>query len=573
MKLMKRLCNRLGLPLGSMVGLLAILMAVLAEYSFVEVNILRISENESRLIGLQTQVELLLDLRARVRDAESALLGFVILGEAGDLDRFRVAVERVEDATDRLDPLGADQLMERAQLAVLHRTIDERIAELESAAALQQSGGFEAARRSVAAGRERRLMGEIRHHIAEIRRQKETALAEGAAESRRRVQLAAAMDGIGPVIGIGLVGLAFVLFRRDFLRERRADETSRRLAAIVEASEDAIIGETIDGIVTSWNVGATETFGYRAEEVLGQPTSMLVPAPLLSEAREDLTAAARGIHVEQHESKRLTKDGRVIDVSIAACPIKDPAGKVVGIASIVRNITEQKALQRAVLDIASQEQRRIGQDLHDGTGQELSGLAMLSQRLAAMLERKEIPEAKMAVKIADGLDGALLRVRILSRGLVPVQLDREGFMAALADLAARTAEMHGITCTFQCDKPVCIPNNDVATNLYRMSQEAVTNAVKHGLAKRISISLVLDGDKISLKVADDGLGLKQAAATGAGMRIMRYRAQLIGAKLEVVPHGRHGTEVRCCFSCKKMPDGSCEPADYVGCSTACNAPR
>lgn len=561
MKLMKCLCNRLGLPLGSMTGLLAILMAVLAEYSFVGVNILRISENGSRLTELQAQVELLLDLRARVRDAESALLGFVILGEAEDLERFRVAVGRVEDAAERLDPLAAEQFMERAQLGVLRRAIDERVAELESAAALRQSGGFKAAQQSIAAGRERRLMSQIRHHIAEIRRQKETAIAEGAADSRRSVQLAAATDGIGPAIGIGLVGLACVLFRRDFLRERRADETSRRLAAIVESSEDAIIGETIEGIVTSWNAGAKEVFGFQAEEMLGRSTALLVPPPLLSEAQKNLHLAAGGMHIEPHETKRLTKSGEVIEVSLSACPIKDPTGIVIGIASIARNITEQKTLQRAVLEIASQEQRRIGQDLHDGTGQELSALAMLSQRLAVRLEKKGIPEANMAARIADGLDGALLRVRILSRGLVPVQFDREGLMAALADLAARTSEMHGVACTFQRDQPVCIPNNDVATNLYRMSQEAVTNAVKHGLAKNISISLVVDGDKIALKVADDGLGVKQDAITGAGLRIMRYRAQLIGATLEVAPHGRHGTEVRCSFNCKQMPDGSCEPAE------------
>ncbi|HUY91015.1 MAG TPA: PAS domain S-box protein [Pirellulales bacterium] len=562
---MKRLCNRLGLPLGSTIGLLAIVLVVLAEYSFVEVNLHRISSNESRLIELQAQLELLLNLRGLLRDAESALRGFVIFGEAEDLERFHVAVGRIDDATARLDRLAADHVVQRAQLALLRQAIDARVAELQSATVARQSGGLEAARQSIAAERERRLMSEIRYHVAEIRRQKEAALAAGAADSRRSAQLAAATDGIGPAIGVGLVGLAFVLFRRDFRRERSADETSRRLAAIVESSEDAIIGETIEGIVTNWNAGATQIFGYRAEEMLGQPTARLLPPPLLPEAREDLSSAVHRIHVEQRESKRLTKDGRVIDVSLTACPIKDPAGKVIGIASIVRDITEQKALEREVLDIAGREQRRIGQDLHDGTGQELTGLAMLSQRLAAMLEEKCAPEAKMAAKIADGLDDALRRVRILSRGLVPVQLDREGLMAALADLAARTSDLHDVVCTFQCTVPVCIPNNDVATNLYRMSQEAVTNAVKHGSAKHICISLAVDGDRITLKVADDGLGLKPSAETaafGMGLRIMRYRAQLIGAKLEVVPV-HCGTEVRCCFNCRRMPDGSCEPADYL----------
>ena len=536
-------------------------MVDLAVFQFLS---LRLNENEERFIEIHGQLAILQELRAVIRDAESAERGFLLIGDPEYLKSYETAAARIVGAVERLQRRLGDDRRQRAQLAAMREMVDARLVEFRTAIAARDTDGLETAQQFAMADHERRLMDGIRGLITEMRLDKESVLAELAIESRRSLKLAATTDMIGAAIGIGLVGLAFTLFRRDFLHQQRADEASRRLAAIVESSDDAIIGESVDGVVASWNAGAREIFGFSAEEMVGRPTAKLVPPALLAEARENLMLAARGVHVEQYETKRLTKNGRTIDVSLSASPIKDPVGQVIGIASIVRDITEQRALQRAVLDIASQEQRRIGQDLHDGTGQELTGLAMLSQRLLAMLEGKSEPEARMAAKIAEGLDDVLRGVRILSRGLVPVQLDREGLMAALADLAARTSEMQDVICTFQCDEPVCIPNNNVATNLYRMSQEAVTNAIKHGGAKNITISLSVDGELVTLRVADDGAGLKQfqaSAPVGTGLRIMRYRAQLIGAKLNVTPSYFDGTEVSCRFVCKRTPDGSCEPAD------------
>lgn len=564
---MNRYCNRLGVSCGSMGGLLAIALLLVLDLAVFQFHISRLSENEERFIEIHGQLAILQELRAVIRDAESAERGFLLIGDPEYLKLYETAVARIIGAVERLQRRESDAPRQRAQLAAMREKVDARLVEFRAAIAARDAGGFEAAQQFVAANHERRLMDGIRGLITEMRLDKESVLAERTAESRRSVKLASRTDMMGAAIGIGLVGLAFALFRRDFLHQQRADDASRRLAAIVESSDDAIIGESVDGVVTSWNAGAREIFGFGAEEMVDRPTDKLVPPALLAEARENHRLAAQGIHVEQHETKRLTKHGRTIDVSLSASPIKDPAGQVIGIASIVRDITEQRTLQRAVLEIAGQEQRRIGQDLHDGTGQELTGLAMLSQRLLAMLEGKSEPEARMAAKIAEGLDDVLRGVRILSRGLVPVQLDREGLMAALADLAARTSELQDVVCTFQCDEPVCIPNNNVATNLYRMSQEAVTNAIKHGGAKNITISLSVHGELVTLRVTDDGSGLKQfqaSASVGTGLRIMRYRAQLIGAKLDVAPSYFHGTEVSCRFVCKRTADGSCEPAEDVG---------
>src|SRR5204863_724317 len=137
-------------------------------------------------------------------------------------------------------------------------------------------------------------------------------------------------------------------------------------------------------------------------------------------------------------------------------------------------------------------------------------------------------------------------VRALSRGLVPVDVGAEGLMIALSELSERTSDLDGIDCTFHCSEPVCILDNQTATHLYRMTQEALTNAIKHGRARNIDISLSVQGDLVTLKIVDDGIGIAGAAdITGTGLKIMRYRAGLIGASLSIGSAQPCGTQVTC----------------------------
>jgi len=234
-------------------------------------------------------------------------------------------------------------------------------------------------------------------------------------------------------------------------------------------------------------------------------------------------------------------------VSLSISPVMDAEGNVIGASAIARDVTEQRRLQREVLEIAAQEQRRIGQDLHDGTGQELTGLAMMAERLAGELDAKQLPQSKTAAKIVDGLEEALSHVRALAKGLVPVEVDAEGLMIALSELASRTSDLHAVHCTFECDEPVCILDNQTAMHLYRLSQEAVNNAVKHARGRNIRISLADDGDLVTLTIADDGRGFSTSRepTAGSGLRIMRYRAELIGATLSVTRALPQGTVVTC----------------------------
>ncbi len=254
----------------------------------------------------------------------------------------------------------------------------------------------------------------------------------------------------------------------------------------------------------------------------------------------------RGEHIEHFETTRVRKDGQRIDVSLRISPLKDRSGVVIGASAIARDVTERKLLQREVLEVAAREQQRIGQDLHDGTGQELTGLAMVAERLTGELARQSVPQAALAARIVEGLEEALGHVRDLSKGLVPVELDADGLMASLAELTARTSELPDVRCTFECDRPVRILDNQAATHLYRLSQEAVTNALKHGHANHIIIKLTDDREFITLQIEDNGRGFNnEPDSAGIGLRIMAYRAELIRGHLTIGRAAPHGTLIVC----------------------------
>ena len=237
----------------------------------------------------------------------------------------------------------------------------------------------------------------------------------------------------------------------------------------------------------------------------------------------------------------------MLDVWVTATALKDEAGKPTALATTERDVTERKQTERKVLEVAAAEQRRIGQDLHDGIGQELTGLSLMAQSLMEALSERSLPEAQTATKIAAGLQQAIKDVHTLSRGLIPVDGDGEGLMAALTDLAARTSELKGMTCTFTWDEPVPVEDKSTATHLYHIAQEAVTNALKHGQARHIQISLRADDRSLTLQIQDDGVGMphQRAETNGMGLRIMRHRAGLIHATLNLGPAEGGGTLVTC----------------------------
>jgi two-component system, LuxR family, sensor kinase FixL len=538
---------RRPLRLATTIGLLLIVLLLVGNALVSEWNIDRLVENEHRVVHTQQVLTMLEEVLARVTEAETGERGYLITGDADYLRSYRAAIDRTEETLQRLAKLAVGDSRQQGRINALRERVQSRFDELRNAIAAEQTGGFDAAKHSVSTNQGRRLMNEMRKLVGEMQQQAQEALALRSDESRRSAITTMITDVVGCVIGVGLVGLAMFLFQSELSHRQRADNAVRRLAAIVESSDDAIISKSMDGLIVSWNAGARRIYGYAAEEVIGRPVALLCPPERKDEVLYNLERVKRGSHIEHFETNRIRKDGRRIDVSLSISPIRDGAGAVIGASAIARDVTERKELQREVLEIAAREQQRIGQDLHDGTGQELTGLAMMAERLTGELAGRSLPQAGAAAKIVDGLEQALEHVRALSKGLVPVEVDAEGLMVALADLAARTSELHGVNCTFRCQQPVCILDNQTATHLYRLSQESVTNSLKHGRASKIVISLADDGELITLKIADDGKGFSEERhqSAGTGLRIMRYRAGLIRAKLTIGPSRPRGTQVTC----------------------------
>jgi signal transduction histidine kinase len=207
---------------------------------------------------------------------------------------------------------------------------------------------------------------------------------------------------------------------------------------------------------------------------------------------------------------------------------------------------ERDAVQREVLAIAAREQRQIGQELHDGVGQELTGLGLMAQSLAERLP-EAAAEKRIALRLIAGLDGVYQQVREISRGLIPVPVEGGGLSAALDDLAARTTEASGIKVTAECQEWVQLLDHATATQLFRIAQEAVSNAVRHGRPRHIRLTLLTEPSGLRLQIADDGIGIQAGLhqGDGLGLRIMQYRAGQIGGVLHVGPALGGGTVVSC----------------------------
>jgi len=216
-------------------------------------------------------------------------------------------------------------------------------------------------------------------------------------------------------------------------------------------------------------------------------------------------------------------------------------------AARIALLEHSQRLEHEIVNISEAEQRRIGQDLHDGLCQYLAALSCSARSLQDDLEKLHLQnEAAEARELATLLQEAVVQARDLARGLVPAQVDQVGIVIALESLAQSVSRLQGIDCTFRFQGAVADCDEHTATHLYRIAQEAINNATKHGKATRIAISLQEAGDMMTLRVLDDGVGVSRGfVATGAGLGIMRYRARLCGGELNIEQPKGGGTLVTC----------------------------
>jgi two-component system CheB/CheR fusion protein len=348
-------------------------------------------------------------------------------------------------------------------------------------------------------------------------------------------------DDSGKVVSASVIA-------RDISERRRAEQALRdreeRLQAILDTAADAIITTDGQGIIQSVNAAAERMFGYTAAEMLGHNIKMLMPSPY-REAHDDYMA--RYLRTgEKHiigigravEARR--KDGSVFPADLSVSEIAH-LGLFTGIH---RDLTERRRLEREVVEAASAQQQRIGQDLHDSVAQELTALTLLVRDLAETLRTDPGKAAPLVERMQQGLQHGQQELRAVLRGLLPVAVEGEGLMAAVADLAERTRREGKVACTFDCPEGVSLADNLAATHLYLIAQEAVHNALKHGRPRNIRIGL-RSNHVLVLRVECDGTGMPARPAEGMGLRIMRNRAAIIGATLTIGPAHPTGTVVTC----------------------------
>lgn len=250
----------------------------------------------------------------------------------------------------------------------------------------------------------------------------------------------------------------------------------------------------------------------------------------------------------------MARDGRVLWFQCEAKMIRREDGRPWFIHGVGFDVTERKRLEEAILEISAREQRRIGQDLHDGLGQHLTGIAFMSKVLEEKLSDKSLPEAVEAGQIVKMLNQAIENTRQLARGLHPVAAEPLGLMSALKKWASEVEGLFHIGCSFHYEKPLPIHDVNLATHLYRIAQEAVNNAIRHGKSRNIVIGLSGKNGAGLLTVQDDGNGFPKKAASqpGVGLSIMNYRADMVGGSLKVQPNEGRGITVTCMFPIRRV---------------------
>src|SRR5271163_3957618 len=335
--------------------------------------------------------------------------------------------------------------------------------------------------------------------------------------------------------------------------EEQLQEERNFVSTILDTVGALVVVLDGEGRILRFNPACELTTGYSMEEVEGKCIwDLFLAAEEADRFKAIFEVLRTDLLPQDYQSCWVTRHGdqRLIAWTSTLLPGNSDTSNYIIATGI--DITERKHLEKAILDISAREQRRIGQDLHDGLGQHLTGIAFMAKVHETKLAEKNRSETEDAAKIVKLVNEAIHKTRELARGLLPVVSDSQGLMSALELWAAEVEDLFGISCRFQCETPVLIDDDTVATHLYHIAQEAVNNAIKHGDAQKILIRLKAEQGRGKLAIKDDGKGIAESSAStqGMGLHIMNYRAGMIGGVLEVRQDVTRGTLVTCTFPVK-----------------------
>ena len=378
-----------------------------------------------------------------------------------------------------------------------------------------------------------------------------------------------------------LLGLLYLAYR-DWTRAVERERELRRILASIAPDSLLLVSPECRILMCSETV--LSMFGYRPDELVGRLTSVLYGDRRVTPVGRDIYRALETTGFHLGDGVGTHKDGRKIALEIVTSGLKGGYGAVVLIRDIsarkameeelkdyrqrleelVRNRTAdlyrlyeqlkeelvvRRRMEREILEISSREKLRIGQDLHDTLGQELAGIGFLAKSLERKLKTAGVANAADAGQISELMSQAMVQTRRIARGLAPVDLMEEGLIGALKRLAENTTTMFNVACELSGKTTLLIYDHEVATHLYHVAQEAVSNAVRHGRPSRIRILVAENGNGGSLTIEDNGKGMAEegCAREGLGLHIMKYRAEAVGGAFSMSRGESGGMQVVCTF--------------------------
>ena len=308
----------------------------------------RFADRERSTLHTQVVLERIESLVSLVKDAETGQRGYLLTGDESYLSPYNDAHHLIPVRVDELRKLTANNPSQQARIANLQRLLRQKLAELAQTVALRRTSGAAPALDVVKTNRGLALMDQIRAVTDAFEAEESTLL------NRRNEDLLGATKELAAtmVAGVGLLLIALLtgsrLIDQHILQREKDEEVRSQLAAIVDSTDDAVIGTTLEGVILTWNHGAEKLYGYTAAEAVGQHVSMLLPPDSQEEMHSIVERLKRGERIEHYETVRIAKDGRRIDAAITISPIRNRSGQLTGASTIAHDITERKRAQDAL---------------------------------------------------------------------------------------------------------------------------------------------------------------------------------------------------------------------------------
>lgn len=335
--------------------------------------------------------------------------------------------------------------------------------------------------------------------------------------------------------------------------QARLRESEARFASALRATNDGVWEWLIPEHKVYFSARWKAILGYQPDEIpdaLSEWQSRVHPGDRgrLTKAQEEFFAGISSVFSIEYRLRH--KDGAYRWILFRAFLQRNAQGRPTRLTGADADITERKQLEKEILRISDREQWRIGQELHDNLGQQLTAIELMCQSLKSDLETECPHLVDQPEKMSRFLQQAITQTRSLAHGLTAFRLDAEGLQAALAELAEQTDSTGRAHCRFLCPEPVPLKDSEAAGHLYRIAQEAVNNSLKHAGATEVVLSLKFQDGAVELKISDDGKGLPKSfgrrdSGEGMGLQVMRHRANAIGAELTIRSKQPKGVSITC----------------------------